>query len=203
MHDFSGILGRSANCEARIFHTVEDALPALDALRTLQQKIVVTSGSFDLFHPGHGRYLELAKALGNVLVVGVDSDEKIKKRKGPNRPVVPEDERMTILALLRSVDIVILKNASDAEHSFLKVVRPDVLVISETSGHDEGKIAELNKIAGEVVLLEAQSDRGTTARLRLMMFDGMGKLGENIQAAIPGIVEHTLHEISQKKGVSP
>src|SRR3989304_5889449 len=73
------------------------------------KKIVLTQGSFDMLHIGHARYCKEAKKHGDLLIVGVDSDEKIKARKGPDRPIVPEDERLEMLTYLSSVDLVVLK----------------------------------------------------------------------------------------------
>ena len=72
-------------------------------------KIVLTQGTFDMIHVGHGRYLKEARAHGDLLIVGVDSDKKVKHRKGPDRPVVPEEERLEMLTHLRYVDLVFLK----------------------------------------------------------------------------------------------
>ena len=74
------------------------------------KKIVLTQGSFDLVHIGHARYLQKAKDHGDFLVVGIDSDAKIKARKGPDRPIVPEDERMEMLTHIKHVDLVVLKD---------------------------------------------------------------------------------------------
>jgi len=71
--------------------------------------IVLTQGSFDMVHIGHGRYLEKAKKHGDVLFVGLDEDEKIRIRKGEGRPIVPEKERLEMLAFFASVDHVVLK----------------------------------------------------------------------------------------------
>src|SRR5581483_4103234 len=84
--------------------TVED-------LKQQGHKIVLTQGVYDLIHEGHARYLQAAKAHGDVLIVGVDSDELTRLRKGPNRPIVPEQERINMLLHLRHVDIVTVREA--------------------------------------------------------------------------------------------
>src|SRR5688572_3071996 len=66
-------------------------------------KVVLTQGTYDLVHIGHARYFQKAKSYGDFLIVGVDSDEKVKVRKGPDRPVVPEDERLEMLTYLKPI----------------------------------------------------------------------------------------------------
>jgi rfaE bifunctional protein nucleotidyltransferase chain/domain len=85
----------------------------VDALRTMGAKIVLTQGSFDFIHIGHFIYLEKARKHGDILIVGVDNDEKVRRRKGPERPIVSEDERVKMLTHVRHVDIVTLKRYDD------------------------------------------------------------------------------------------
>ena len=92
---------------------------------------MLTSGSFDLIHLGHVKYLAKAKELGDVLVVGVDSDAKIRARKGEDRPLVPEMERLEMLAHQRPVDLIYLKDEEDERWALIKAVEPDVLVLTE------------------------------------------------------------------------
>ncbi len=79
-----------SNPEHRIIRDIDDLIKKVEAIRIFGHKIVLTMGSFDLAHIGHFRYMEVAKQHGDFLIVGVDSDAKIKKRKGPHRPVVDE-----------------------------------------------------------------------------------------------------------------
>ena len=80
-----------------------------DSLRDLGQTVVLTSGSFDILHEGHSLYLEAAREAGDFLIVGVDSDEKVRARKGPSRPAVPEEERLRMVTHQRGVGLVTLK----------------------------------------------------------------------------------------------
>ena len=91
------------------------------------QKIVFTNGCFDLLHVGHIRYLAEAKAEGDILVVGLNSDDSVKRLKGPTRPVQPELDRAEILLALRSVDFVSIFN-EDTPYELIDAIRPDVLV---------------------------------------------------------------------------
>lgn len=97
----------------------------LAALRARSATIVLTNGTFDLLHVGHVRYLEEARSLGDILVVGLNSDASVRRYKGPGRPVVPESERAEILAALAAVDHVILFDESTAE-ALITRVRPGI-----------------------------------------------------------------------------
>ena len=102
-------------------------LGIIKELRAKGKRIVFTNGCFDLLHVGHVRYLKKAKTLGDVLIVGVNSDTSVRKLKGPKRPILPEEERVEILSGLGCVDYVTLF----AEMDPLKLItslRPDILV---------------------------------------------------------------------------
>lgn len=122
-------------------------------LRTKGKRIVFTNGCFDLLHIGHVRYLEKAKALGDVLVVGVNSDSSVRKLKGPRRPILPEQERAEILSGLGCVDYVALFD----EINPLKLItslKPNVLVKGGdwTKEQTVGKEV-VERSGGEVVIL--------------------------------------------------
>jgi D-glycero-beta-D-manno-heptose 1-phosphate adenylyltransferase len=91
------------------------------------RKVVFTNGCFDLLHPGHICSLEAARALGDVLIVGVNSDESVRELKGPNRPVIPEQERAEILASLECVDAVTIFPELTPQ-KVIAALLPDVLV---------------------------------------------------------------------------
>src|SRR3990172_13253414 len=109
-------------------------------LRQQKKKIVLTQGSFDMLHIGHARYCREAKKHGDVLIVGVDSDEKIRARKGEGRPIVPQAERLEMLAHLEYVDLVVLKKLAAPKWELIKIVQPDVLIATkETYNKDQLK----------------------------------------------------------------
>src|ERR1700740_2321208 len=93
--------------------------------KALGSRIVLANGCFDILHAGHVRYLEGARALGNLLVVGINSDEQVSILKGPGRPLVPERQRAEIVAALEVVDFVTVFNEPTVE-SLLLALRPDV-----------------------------------------------------------------------------
>jgi D-beta-D-heptose 7-phosphate kinase/D-beta-D-heptose 1-phosphate adenosyltransferase len=99
---------------------------SLAAART-GRTVVFTNGCFDLLHVGHVRYLQEARALGDVLVVGLNSDNSVKRLKGPGRPLQNENDRIEILAALQCVDFATLFD-EDTPEQLIQRVRPDVLV---------------------------------------------------------------------------
>ena len=107
---------------------LDQLLPALSSERTEGRRIVFTNGCFDLMHIGHTRYLQAAKELGDVLVVGVNSDASVRSLdKAPDRPIVPESQRAEVLAALGCVDYVVIFNEPDPLR-LITSVQPDVLV---------------------------------------------------------------------------
>jgi rfaE bifunctional protein nucleotidyltransferase chain/domain len=105
----------------------DEAVEFVKRLRGRGLKIVFTNGVFDLLHPGHVRYLQGAKALGDVLVVGVNSDRSARTLgKGHDRPINPESERAEVLAALHAVDAVVVFD-EDTPHEIVSALQPDVL----------------------------------------------------------------------------
>jgi D-beta-D-heptose 7-phosphate kinase/D-beta-D-heptose 1-phosphate adenosyltransferase len=98
----------------------------LEAWRAAGERIVFTNGVFDLLHRGHVEYLEKAKALGDRLVVGVNSDASVRRIKGPERPLIPAEERAELLAALACVDLALIFD-EDTPERLIREVKPDVL----------------------------------------------------------------------------
>lgn len=144
--------------------------------KSLGLRIVLTQGSWDLIHIGHARYMCEAKKHGDILVVGVDSDEKIRIRKGPDRPIVPQQERLEMVSHLRYVDFVALKRHDDPKWNLIKLVRPDVLVVTKRQEYTEKQIAELKKYCGEIIQLESQATTSTSAKIRDLQINTAQKL---------------------------
>jgi rfaE bifunctional protein nucleotidyltransferase chain/domain len=105
----------------------DDAVTWLDRVKAGGGRVVFTNGVFDLLHPGHVRYLRRARALGDALVVGVNTDRSVRAIKGETRPVTPEGERAEILAALACVDVVVLFD-EETPYELIRRVQPDVLV---------------------------------------------------------------------------
>jgi D-glycero-beta-D-manno-heptose 1-phosphate adenylyltransferase len=108
--------------------TKDQLVPLLAHARAQQKRIVFTNGCFDLMHVGHTRYLQAAKALGDLLVVGVNSDDSVQTlKKSPDRPIVSDQQRAEVVGALGCVDYVVLFTEPDP-HALISAVQPDVLV---------------------------------------------------------------------------
>ena len=148
------------------------------------QRVVLTSGSFDLIHLGHVKYLTRAKELGDVLVVGVDSDAKIRRRKGEDRPMVPERERLEMLAHQRPVDLLYLKDEDEQRWGLIKAVSPDVLVLTEDHTYSAAEQEELREFCARIEVVERQASVTTSERIRQMYMHMGERLGPELGRAI-------------------
>ena len=116
--------------------TRADAVTLVDRARRLGQIIVFTNGVFDVLHPGHVRYLREARALGDLLIVGVNSDRSARVLgKAPDRPINPESERAEVLAALKAVDAVVVFD-EETPHAIITAIQPDILVKGADWGAD-------------------------------------------------------------------
>ncbi|HUF12049.1 MAG TPA: D-glycero-beta-D-manno-heptose 1-phosphate adenylyltransferase [Longimicrobiales bacterium] len=133
--------------------------------RPRRQRVVFTNGCFDLLHPGHVEYLHDARLLGDLLVVGLNSDDSVRRLKGPERPLNAEDSRAIVLAGLASVDFVTLFD-EDTPRELIAALLPDLLVkggdyrAEEVVGREEVEAA-----GGRVVILPFRAGHSTTALL--------------------------------------
>ena len=117
--------------------TLNDAVALVSRARAAGDTVVFTNGVFDLLHPGHIRYLRDAKALGDVLIVGLNSDRSARALgKAPGRPINPEQERAEVLAALAPVDAVVMFD-EDTPHAIVSALQPDVLVKGADWGETE------------------------------------------------------------------
>jgi len=162
-----------------------------DLLRKNNHKIVLTQGVWDLIHEGHAQYLQKAKGFGDVLIVAVDTDAVVKHRKGPTRPIVPERERVKMISHLKHVDLIVMKESKTDHGKLIRAIKPDVLVVSETTkSSKDGKsffeeiCEEHNKFCKKIVNLEPQSTTSTSARIRLLTIKGAEDLAKELQEVI-------------------
>ena len=162
----SGIFSDDGNIDTRLVESLDTLRTLVAHLRGTGLRISMTSGSFDLIHMGHVTYLQPAKALADVLVVGVDSDARIRSRKGEGRPLVPERERLEMLACQRPVDLLYLKGDDDPKWAMIHAVTPDVLVLSADHSYSEGQLDELGGICGEVRVIPRHEGITTSERIR-------------------------------------
>lgn len=107
--------------------SLDDATRYAESLRHAGKRVVFTNGVFDLLHPGHIRYLAAARAEGDALVIGVNSDRSVRSYKDPSRPVMPELERAEIVAALACVDAAVIFD-DDTPDQIIRRIQPDVLV---------------------------------------------------------------------------
>ena len=141
---------------------VDELAEILKEERKKGKKIVFTNGCFDIFHVGHSRYLRQASTYGDILVVGVNSDSSVKRLKGPERPIISEDERMELLADLESVSYVV-KFDEDTPYELIKKLQPDIITKGGDYKPEEvvGKdIVEAN--GGEVIICKLVEGKSTT-----------------------------------------
>ena len=107
--------------------TLPDARALRSRLEAEGLQVVFTNGVFDILHPGHLRYLQHARSLGDALIIGLNSDASVRRNKGPERPINPEHERAEILEALACVDaVVVFDEETPAE--IIRAIQPDVLV---------------------------------------------------------------------------
>jgi rfaE bifunctional protein nucleotidyltransferase chain/domain len=139
-----------------------DAGPVMDRYRAAGRRIVFTNGCFDLLHVGHVRYLQQARALGDLLLVGLNSDASVRRLKGPRRPLVAAGERAEVLASLECVDHV-CDFEEDTPEELIAAVRPAVHVKGGDYRADDLPEARLvRELGGEVVILPFTEGRSTT-----------------------------------------
>ncbi|MCO5298144.1 MAG: D-glycero-beta-D-manno-heptose 1-phosphate adenylyltransferase [Fimbriimonadaceae bacterium] len=139
-----------------------------EAVRLRQGKrLVLTNGVFDLLHAGHVRLLEAARAHGDLLIVGINSDASVRRLgKGPHRPIHPQEDRAEVLAALRCVDAVVIFDESNPI-ALIEALRPEVHVKGGDYRLEElPETPVVQGYGGEVVLLPLLEGRSTTSALR-------------------------------------
>ncbi|MBQ7515890.1 MAG: D-glycero-beta-D-manno-heptose 1-phosphate adenylyltransferase [Schwartzia sp.] len=133
-----------------------------DILRAGGRRIVFTNGCFDILHAGHVRYLTAARAEGDVLIVGLNSDESVRRLKGPSRPVNPETDRAEVLGGLRAVDAVTIFDEPTAAE-LIALVKPDVYVKGGDYTLDTlPEAAIVQRYGGRVAFIDLVAGRSTT-----------------------------------------
>ncbi len=162
--------------------------------RAQGKKIVLTQGSFDMLHIGHGRYLTEAKSYGDVLFVGIDTDQKIKKRKGPDRPIVPEDERLEMVTYISAVDHAVLKDADAPKWDLITRIKPDVLIATAQT-YSAKQVEKLKEICGTVVVLEPMATTSTSAKIRLVQLGMAEKITSTLSTRVIAAMEEIINEL--------
>jgi rfaE bifunctional protein nucleotidyltransferase chain/domain len=145
-----------------IAESIQELLPLLRQQKTTGQTVVFTNGCFDILHAGHVRYLNEAKQLGDILVVGLNSDASVSALKGENRPVNPAGDRGEVLAGLRAVDHVVVFGEPTAEE-LVRQLQPDIYVKGgDYSIETLPEAAIVATYGGKTVLVPLVAGRSTT-----------------------------------------
>jgi len=147
----------------------EELLKIIQDLKIKGKGIVFTNGCFDLLHIGHIRYLEEAKTLGDVLIVGVNSDSSVRKLKGPERPILPVEERTEILSGLGCVDYITIFDELDPLN-LISSLQPDVLVKGGDWTKEQvvgGEVVE--RSGGEVVIIPFVQGASTSNQIEIIL----------------------------------
>jgi D-beta-D-heptose 7-phosphate kinase/D-beta-D-heptose 1-phosphate adenosyltransferase len=156
---------------------MSDRILTASAARALREKLeqeggklVFTNGSFDILHRGHVTYLEFARAQGDALIVGLNSDASVRRYKGPTRPVNPEDDRAFVLSALRAVDGVVIFD-EDEPRELIEKVLPHVLVKGSDWAHYVSGRDIVEARGGRVVLADMLEGRSTTNVINRILKD--------------------------------
>ena len=146
--------------------SLDEAAELAARIRARGGKVVFTNGVFDLLHPGHVRYLQEARRLGDALIVGLNSDRSVRANKGPERPITPADERAEVLLALGCVDAVAVFD-EETPDAIIRRVQPEVLVKGADWGPDDivGRDT-VEARGGRVVRMELAPGYSTTELLR-------------------------------------
>jgi len=140
----------------------DDILQIVARYKKSGKKVVFTNGCFDILHVGHVKYLQEAKSFGDVLIVGLNSDESVSRLKGPTRPVNIAQDRAYLLAALEAVDFVV-PFSEDTPHKLIKMIEPDTLV---KGGDYEGKKVVGSEFSGELKLVKFVDGKSTTKTIQ-------------------------------------
>ena len=143
--------------------TLRELIKIVETLKSQNKKIVTTNGVFDILHYGHVKYLEEAKKLGNILIVGVNTDKSVKQNKGDKRPINDEKSRAGVLAALESVDYVLLFDEKDPRN-WLDKIKPNIHV--KAGDYKLNQIIEkdvVEKNGGKVIITKVEKNYSTTS----------------------------------------
>jgi D-glycero-beta-D-manno-heptose 1-phosphate adenylyltransferase len=143
------------------FYTREELIRARAGWREQAKTVVFTNGCYDILHPGHIRLLEAARSLGDVLILALNTDASVARLKGPNRPLIPEQERAGLAVSLAAVDAVTLFD-EDTPRELIAAVLPDILVKGADWAHWIAGREEVEAAGGQVLALPLEPGYSTT-----------------------------------------
>lgn len=189
--------------DERFISDHEELKTILEDLRSRGCVIVFTTGVWDLFHIGHGDYIQKGRdeavklhpeAEHIIMVVGVDTDKLTKERKGPKRPIVPEDERFRVLSHLRSVDII---TPQYVLNQLYEIVKPHVLIVSTSTKDLPPDMMVAKNHCEHLVSLPPQAETTTSARIRRLSLDGSLDTIESVSAKLMKAIEEARDELGK------
>lgn len=143
------------------FYTRDALIAARSEWKQAGRKVVFTNGCYDLLHPGHIRLLEQARSLGDVLILALNSDDSVRRLKGPSRPLLSETERAEVAAGLAAVDAITVFD-EDTPRELIAAVLPDVLVKGADWAHWIAGREEVEAAGGQVMALALEPGYSTT-----------------------------------------
>lgn len=199
----------TATCSAAELHEAiaEDSRPNAELSRLLKvvesyrhqgRRIVLTNGCFDILHRGHITFLRRARALGDVLLVGVNSDESIRRLKGDSRPINCLEDRLRVLAALSCIDHLVAFH-EDSPHALIREIRPDVFVKGGDYTRDKLPEASLvEQLGGRVHILPYLADRSTT-RIIERIADSRQPTGGHSSPLALGADEHGRRSMDRRQ----
>jgi rfaE bifunctional protein nucleotidyltransferase chain/domain len=143
------------------FYTRPDLVAARAEWKRAGKTVVFTNGCYDLLHPGHVRLLEQARSLGDILILALNSDDSVRRLKGPSRPLIPEQDRAALAVCLEAVDAVTIFD-EDTPRELIAAVLPDVLVKGADWAHWIAGREEVEAAGGRVHALALEPGYSTT-----------------------------------------
>ncbi len=177
---------------------IDELLEEVKKAREQGKKIGLVQGSWDLFHIGHLRYMKKAKELCDYLIVGMDSDEKIRLRKGPSRPIIPEKERYDFIKQLDIADYIVIKPANEPKWNLIKEIKPDVLIAIKDNYSDED-IIKLKDYCGNVAILPRQSTTSTSDKIRKIIIKNNEQKITNIKTDVTKSIDELKKRINYQE----
>lgn len=143
------------------FYSREELVRVRAEWKAAGKTVVFTNGCYDLLHPGHIRLLEKARSLGDILILALNSDDSVRRLKGPSRPLIPENERAEVALGLEAVDAVTVFD-EDTPRELIAAVLPDVLVKGADWAHWIAGREEVEAAGGKVMALSLEPGYSTT-----------------------------------------
>lgn len=192
---FLKIMGSDPSPKDRIISDRKKLKYIIGTFKKEGLRIVYTSGVYDLLHDGHVKYLAAAKALGDLLIVGVDDDELTRQRKPKekNRPIDTLDVRLTTLVHNRSINLLTVRNNKEELEQLVMDILPDIAVFSrstkDTEMFEQNIHNALDEYCGQIVFLDPQSSNSTTAKIRRVAGNGANEMALFLKEKLDGSVD--------------